>query len=988
MKRHYFLFFAAMSLLFLQCSSPQNADSQSYEVKEATSKGYRYKYVTNDPMKVRMYTLENGLRVYLSAYDATPRVYTSIAVHAGGQHDPADNTGLAHYLEHIMFKGTSSFGTNDWAKESPLLDSVERLYEAYRGISDEAARRAHYALIDKVSNEASRYAIPNEYDKMLAFIGADGTNAYTSNDRTVYINDVPSNQIENWLRIEADRFKVITPRLFHTELETVYEEKNRTLDNDGRRAYEAMARLAFKGHPYGTQTVIGTIEHLQNPSISEIKKFFNTYYRPNNVTLCASGDLDYDKVIALIDKHFGSWAPNESLPSLPKADAEPITQVVEEDVVGPDAEWVQIAFRFGGRSSADFQKLNMADFVLANSQAGLIDLNLGQAQKVLSPSSFVYDYNDYSLHILYGRPREGQSLEEVRDLLLAQVDSLKQGAFPDWLLDAVRNDFKRNRISSMENNRARTGFMVETATAGVPWEDFVGEIDALKGLSKQDIIDFATQHYRDNYVVVYKRSGAHTPPKIEKPVITPVTLNREQVSDFQQALLANEVEDISPKFIDYSKDIQTYEVGSLTVHHVPNSENDRFSLYYYSDLNNRHDPTAQIAIRYLDYLAPEGMTSEAFKQELYKIGVEMSASTGNDNSYIRLEGLSEHTTEAIALLERLLASPQSDEEALSKLKEGIKKERADQMKNKNAIRSRLIAYGRYGQQSPATNVLTDAQLDDLSPEDLLSIIRNFSSMDHRVLYYGPLDSSSLRTLLEEYHKIPEKLTPLREVSDFSLQEVVKPNVYFTHYNMVQAEMLLLSRNELYDPSLHPKITLFNEYFGGGMSSVVFQELREARGLAYSAFARYSQGDAGDYNSFFMYIGSQADKQTEAIAAMQELLQQMPSSEKSLEIAKNSLINQLRTRRITREGILFSYENAKRKGLDYDIRRSLYDEVQQMSLSDVQRFHAQHIQTNKYNLLVLGSRDRLDIAGLSNFGTVAEIDFQTLFGYNSSTVPLP
>src|SRR5690606_33360095 len=251
-----------------------------YELRTDSSGKFTYEYVTNDPFNVRIYQLKNGLKVYLSQYKTEPRMQTQIAVKAGGKNDPANNTGLAHYLEHIMFKGSVDFGTLDWSKESVLLDSIERMFSHYGTLTDTVERAKYYTLIDKVSNEASKLAIPNEYDKMVSELGARGTNAYTSEDRTVYINDIPSNQLESWIQIEANRFRKIVPRLFHTELEAVYEEKNRSLDNDYWKTYEALMKGLFSKHPYGTQTVIGTIDHLKNPSITEIKKYFETYYRP------------------------------------------------------------------------------------------------------------------------------------------------------------------------------------------------------------------------------------------------------------------------------------------------------------------------------------------------------------------------------------------------------------------------------------------------------------------------------------------------------------------------------------------------------------------------------------------------------------------------------------------------------------------------------------------------------------------------------------
>ena len=195
----------------------------------------KYESVANDPMKSRIYTLDNGLKVYLSVNKDQPRIQTYIAVRVGGKNDPSTNTGLAHYLEHLMFKGTTQFGTSDYEKERPLLDEIEQLYEVYRTKTDPGERKAIYHQIDSLSYEASKYAIANEYDKLMAGIGSEGTNAYTSYDVTCYTEDIPSNEVENWAKIQSNRFKDMVIRGFHTELEAVYEEKNISLTDDSRK---------------------------------------------------------------------------------------------------------------------------------------------------------------------------------------------------------------------------------------------------------------------------------------------------------------------------------------------------------------------------------------------------------------------------------------------------------------------------------------------------------------------------------------------------------------------------------------------------------------------------------------------------------------------------------------------------------------------------------------------------------------------------------
>ena len=501
-----------------------------------------YETTANDPLNARIYTLDNGLKVYLTAYADAPRIQTNIAIRAGSKNDPADATGLAHYLEHMLFKGTDIYGSLDFDKEAPMLDEIEALYEEYRTIdmNDTDNRERVWRQIDSVSGEAAKFAIANEYDKMVSGLGAKGTNAYTSNEKTVYINDIPSNQIEKWLKLEAERFRYPVFRLFHTELEAVYEEKNRGLDSDGSKMFEALFDGLFPTHQYGQQTTIGTIEHLKNPSLTEIRKYFNKYYVPNNMAICMSGDFDYDETIILINKYWGTFERKDD-PNFEVIKEAPISVPVYSEVYGPEAERLYIGFRFEGANTEDAKMLTMMDMVLSNSAAGLIDLNLNQAQELIGGGCFPYVLEDYSMHGFYGSPKQGQTLEEVKDLLLAQIEEVKAGNFPDWLLGAIISDLKLNQIKKLESNSGRANEFIDAFTLGISWEDHQNEMAELGMVTKQEIIDFANAKYADNYVVVYKRNGEDKSVlKVTKPAITPVSVNREDQSEFLVNLLAEE----------------------------------------------------------------------------------------------------------------------------------------------------------------------------------------------------------------------------------------------------------------------------------------------------------------------------------------------------------------------------------------------------------------------------------------------------------------
>ena len=541
-------------LFFIQCTS-----KKEHVTETRTSNGFSYEIVRNDPSKTRFYTLENGLKVYLSKNSNSPRIHVFTAIKAGGKNDPEDNTGLAHYLEHMMFKGTDAFGTKDFEREKVYLDSIERLFNEYGKLTDPEARKSMYAQIDEILNKAAEFAIPNEYDKMISLLGGKGLNAYTTDDRTVYTVDIPTNELERFLKIEGNRFKMIVNRLFHTELEAVYEEKNRSLDNDNWKVYESMYKHIFPSHPYGKQTVIGTIDHLKNPSITAIKDYFDTYYRPNNAAICMSGDLDFDKTIALINENFGDWKPNHNLPKLDFKKNEPITNITEAEVIGPQEERISIGFRFDGTHSEQHLKVTLIDMILNNSSAGLIDLNLMQQQKVLRAGSYVDNLNDYSIHTFYGYPKAGQSLDEVKELILAQIDSLKQGKFAPWLLEAVVNDLKKNKMEREDSENAnyfRANEMVMAFTNDTPWIERVQYFDDLDGISSEELIDFANLHYNENYVLIKKLNGEdNTSVKVEKPQITKVPLNQNDKSDFHLNIESLETEKLKPQFLNFEEDL-------------------------------------------------------------------------------------------------------------------------------------------------------------------------------------------------------------------------------------------------------------------------------------------------------------------------------------------------------------------------------------------------------------------------------------------------
>lgn len=943
-----------------------------------------YETVPGDPMQSRIYTLDNGLKVYLTVNKEAPRIQTYIPVRVGGKNDPAETTGLAHYFEHLMFKGTESFGTQNYAEEKPLLDQIEALFEVYRTKTDEAERLALYRQIDSLSYEASKLSIPNEYDKLMAAIGANGTNAYTSFDVTCYVEDIPSNQLENWAKIQADRFKHNVIRGFHTELETVYEEKNMSLTQDSRKLLESMFSALFEKHPYGTQTVLGTQEHLKNPSITNIKNYYKEWYVPNNMAICMSGDFDFDEVMDVIEKYFGDMQPNKNLRMLSFEPEASITRPIEKEVWGLEAENLALAWRFPGAASDEALMLSVVDAIMNNGKAGLIDLNLMQEQKLLWAGTFPYEQSDYTVYFMQGSPKQGQSLDEVKGLLLDQIDMLRKGEWDESLLKAGVANYKLQVQRMLEENSSRADLFVQSFVCGIDWADMVNRLERMEKITKDDVVAFANEHLKDNnYAVVYKRQGQDpNVKKIAKPAITPIFTNRDTTSTFLREVQASVVTPIEPVFVDFNKDMSQGVIGKLPLLYKKNDLNDMFQLSYIFDFGNNEIKALGTASDYLDYLGTSDMTAAEIKQAFYNLACNYSVRVSNTQTTISVNGLSENMAEAVALLEKVITDAQPNQAAYNNLVADILKSRVDSKANQSANFSRLRQYGLYGAHNPSKNFLTESELKQMEAVTLTEIISRLPELEHRVLYYGPMAMDEVVATVGNLHKVPETLKHIEKNESFQYQRANENIVYIAPYDANQIYMSAVSnQGEKFDVTKTPIITLYNEYFGGGMNSIVFQEMREARGLAYSASARMIEPWRVENPGYYWtYIATQNDKMIDALTAFDEIINQMPVSEKAFEIAKESLISRLRTERITRFGILEYYLGQEDLGLSEDTRRQLYEAVQNMTLEDVVAYQQANIKDRKYITCILGRESDLDMKSLEKWGKIIRLTPKDIFGY--------
>ena len=948
---------------------------------------YKYESVAGDPMNTRIYTLDNGLKVYMTVNEAEPRIQTYIAVKVGGKNDPSETTGLAHYFEHLMFKGSEQFGTVDYAAEKPMLDEIEAKFEKYRTLTDQKEREALYAEIDSISLEASKLFIPNEYDKLMAAIGAQGTNAYTGYDMTVYVEDIPSNQIENWAKVQADRFKHNVIRGFHTELETVYEEKNMSLTDDGRKCLEAMFAALFPNHPYGTQTILGTQEHLKNPSITNIKNYYKNWYVPNNMAICLSGDFNPDKMIATIDKYFGDMLPNENLKKLEFNKEEPITEPVVRNVYGLESPTVVLAWRFNGMADLQNDTLNVLGNVLFNGRAGLVDLNVNQTQATLGTYAFAYAQADYSIYMMQGMPKKGQTLEQVKEIMLGEIEKVKKGEFDESLLTAAINNAKRDRMMQLEINAKRADMYVTAFINDIPWAQYVAELDRMSKITKEDVVAFANRHFANNYVQVNKLEGKdENAQKIAKPKITPIHTNRDKVSQFLADVQASEVSPIEPVFVDYEKDLtKTSAKSNLEVLYKQNTTNSLFSLVYLFEKGTNDDKILPLAADYLSYLGTDKYSAEELKQQFYNLACDYEIHVGDNETYFTLTGLAENMDKALALFEDFLANCKADENVLAAMKQNVLQARMNDKLDQRQNYVRMSAYVEYGANNPFTNIFSNKEIEGLKSEQLISAVKDLMGYEHIIMYYGPLAADAFVANINGAHAVAENIKAMPESKRFEPLQTKEDRVYIAPYDAKQIYMISYSNTgETFDPAKAPIISMYSSYFGGGMNSIVFQEMREARGLAYSANARYKLTSAHKDASYMYssFIATQNDKMMDAIRAFDEIINNMPQSEAAFGIAKENIIASIRTERILNEDVLWSYLKARKMGLAEDSRKLLFEQAQNFTLADVVKFQQEVVKDRVYYIGILGDEKDLDMKSLGNgdYGKIVRLSQKDIFGY--------
>jgi predicted Zn-dependent peptidase len=931
----------------------------------------------DDPMGVTVHRLSNGLTVYISTDRQKPRFSAWIGVRAGSRMDPPDSTGLAHYLEHMLFKGTDDYGTVDAKKEAPHVERVRQLYGELRGAPDAAARKAILTEIDAQTQAMAKYAVPNEHSRMYGAMGIEGVNAFTSFEQTVYIGDVPSNRLAAWATVEGERFTDPVFRLFLPELEAVYEEKNLSIDNPFRQVSEALYAALYPKHPYGTQTTIGAVEHLKNPAYQDMVGFFERWYVPNNMAVALAGDIDAKTALPILEATLGQLQPKAL--SEPHAGQLPaLAGRVAREVRADGEEGVSLAWHTVASSHPDLAALQVMDRLLDDARVGLLNVRLELTQQLPSAGSNLSSLREAGSLVVQGQARAGQTPEEVEAMLLGVLEGLRNGEFTDEDVTAVKLQETVRIKQRLEFPGARTGRMMGAFIEHRDWKDVVEHDRRYQEVTRADVIRVAKQYLGGDYVVVAKRKGKPEIPKLDKPTITPVEIDAARKSEFSKTVETMPVAELQPEWVKEGEHYvrRTLPAGDLIA--AKNERNDLFSLTYSQERGYRKAPYLCYALELLELSGAGDDDAEALQKQLYGLGTSVSTGCSAETSSITLEGLDSQLEASLALLDRWLKSPRFDDAVLGRLYENTVSERRDGMEKDGLLTAALGDYANYGKRSAWLRQPSNRKLEQAKPAQLRKLISSFLDHEHRTLYFGPRDADAVAKVVprgQRHRKVGE--TDLRRYV-----RVKEPTIFFLHKDGAKANVRFTIPQGPLPRDERPTARLLSEYLSGNMSALVFQEIRESRGLAYSASSSYSVGQRPrDESSLTGFLSTQADKTPEAVRTFLELMRTDVIQGERLLDAKAGIDQEMRATRIDPRWVNRWVVGWDERGEKEDPRPWEWAGIQALAVDDVSAF-AKAFVGAPVIIVIVGDRERVGLAELGKLGPVRELRAEELFGYGA------
>ncbi|MDR1919619.1 MAG: insulinase family protein [Tannerellaceae bacterium] len=937
-----------------------------------------------EPLQVKEYKLSNGLIVWLNEDHSQPKVFGAVVVKAGAKDTP--NTGIAHYFEHMMFKGTDKIGTINYPAEKALLDSIVARYDELSLTKDEKDRLRIQREINQFNIQASDYIIPNEFNRLISRYGGTRLNAGTSYDYTVYLNTFSPQYIAQWAELNSERLLNPVFRMFQTELETVYEEKNMYRDAMGRDAMEKVLERFFHPHPYA-YPVLGSTQYLKNPRLSEMMEFFDDYYVASNMGLILSGDFDTESALSILETAF-SRIRDKEIPPRKKVELPPFQGEEKFQVRFPVPLIKGAAFAFRGvpANHPDQAALNIVIGLLNNSNGtGFLD-RLMVNHKVMAGMTLNESFNDAGMLGVIVVPKlVFQTLASAKELVWKEVERIKNGDFSDEIFNSLKLEQKRKHVSRLEDINSRSEMMVTLFSQGKSWNSYLEEAEHINDLKKEDVVAVARKYFTDNYLYITKTTGKYPKDNLPKPNLQPVIpRNAEISSEYAKQLERLPVKEVTPRFLDFEKDVKKLPLSPLVgLYASVNEVNDIFTLDISFGTGKIERPELVQLTSYLPLLGTEQLSFEEFRGSLQTLGSTLSFQVDDNRFVVKVSGFDANFNETLALVSSFMQQAKAENKKMKQLVDEEKVLKKTFYKSTDNLAHALLEKIKNGENSSYLNKLSLQDIKKLKGEDLLAVFRSTQQTACDIYYCGTLSIEEVAGCIREQVKLEAVTLASNSPVYRPLTDYAEPSVYFC--DMPDASQSIIygyvKGGTLTDESSRHAAKLFSGYFGGDMSSLMFQEIREFRSFAYRASGNYVQLPLNLQDKpgeFITMLSTQSDKTTDALSVLDQLIHEMPVKSERLPAVKQSLVNQLSNDYPTFRKIPGRIASLLNEGYTSDPNETLIASLAQMQMSDITRFYEENIKGRPVVYVIVGNARQINMEQLSGFGKVTRVKKEELY----------
>ena len=913
------------------------------------------------------YKLDNGLTVMLWEDHDQPDVTGYVVVRAGAVDEPAEYTGLAHYLEHMLFKGTQKIGALDWEAEKPIYDSIIALYDQYCETTDPEQREKLATQINECSMREAKVSSTEDFFNLLDLIGAEGVNAFTSFDVTAYHNSFPEAEMYRWLTIFSDRLIDPVFRTFQAELENVFEEYNMYANNPSSQASKQLMQDIYKGSPY-ERDVIGHPEHLKNPRLSKLIEFYNTWYVPNNMALILVGDFDAEAAKPMIAETFSRLQPKE-LPARPSYPEVQLTGSKHYNLgYSPQIAWVYPGLK---ANDPEHEVLEFVCNLLSNGQTGLLDKVTidGEVQyagvgldarrntgRIIVQAVPYYDANQQMF----------ESDKATEKIVMKEIDKIKAGDISDEMIASLKRMYAQSYKVANESSESKMNWLLSAFMYDMPLEQVLNANDHIQALTKEEIVRVAKKYFSQDHMTISfdeatKTNKAKTLPK---PNIKPLEPVKDAKTAYAEAFKKLPKGQLKQTFNNFN-DVQVSSLGeNITLHYTPNTKNDVFSLTLRYGVGEHEMPLLPYAAALMNNAGIMGNPAtegKDFAQQMAELGGDVSYGCNDSYFYISISGEDGNMNKIMNLVNRQLLMPYLEKKQLDAIKGSEFFTRLSRQKRTAVQKSALMQYALYGDKSAYLDEVPFADIWGMGLPQVQSLLSSARTYALNVFYCGTLTPEQLVAELP----LTEGMRPSNSPFIQEKKTYDKPTVFFLpNSDVQQADLYFYINGQPYDIASDVYSDAFNQYFSGGFSGIVLNEIRTKRSMAYTAYGvNQTPSLAGKNTNFIGYVGTQSDKVVDAINVYMDLLTTMPADTTRMEAIRAALKQAAQTAKPSMRGKASTFEAWKRLGYNDDPAKVNAEKIDNLTYEQIEAFYKENIQGKPITIILMGDPKKIDLKAI-------------------------